>query len=211
MHVILARHGNTFDPGDPSVWAGARTDLPLVTKGREQAAKIGEALKKCNLLPRRILAGPLMRTQETARLAVTAAGVPGIDIEVEERLREIDYGAWEGKSSEEIRHAGGAEELRAWDEDGVWPSTAGWPLSHAEYARRFSDVLSSISHTGDDPVLIVSSNGLFKIFATSIVDNARRKMGTGHLALLKLADARCDVLCWNLSPDAFTDWVPHNV
>ncbi len=73
------------------------------------------------------------------------------------------------------------------------------------------DVLSSISHSGEDPALIVSSNGLFKIFATSIVDNARRKKGTGHLALLKLADARCDVLCWNLSPDAFTDWVRYNV
>ena len=93
----------------------------------------------------------------------------------------------------------------------MWPTKAGWPLTHAEYARRFLDVLGSIGHAGADPVLIVSSNGIFKIFATSIVDNANKKMGTGHLALLKLTDARFDVLCWNLSPDAFTDWVRHNV
>ncbi len=79
MHVILARHGNTFDPGDPSVWAGARTDLPLVAKGREQAAKIGEALKKCNLLPRRIWRVPSSVLKKLrawpSRLRVSAASI----------------------------------------------------------------------------------------------------------------------------------------
>ena len=59
MHVILARHGNTFDPGEQPVWVGARTDLPLVAKGRDQAAEIGAALRASNMIPQRVLAGPL--------------------------------------------------------------------------------------------------------------------------------------------------------
>lgn len=210
MHVILARHGNTFDPGDQPVWVGARTDLPLVAKGRDQAAQIGEALKESNFIPRRTFAGPLKRTRQTARLALEAAGLCGGDFEVDERLREIDYGTWEGKSSQEIRLMGGAEELRAWDEEGAWPSTPEWPLTGNEYLQRFLGILDGIGQTADDPTLIVSSNGLFKIFATSFVGNETGKMGTGHLALLRWANARCEVLCWNLAPDAFTRWVHDN-
>ena len=35
--LIIARHGNTFDKGDIPTRVGARTDLPLVEKGRAQA------------------------------------------------------------------------------------------------------------------------------------------------------------------------------
>ena len=41
MLLLLARHGNTFDKGDKVVWVGARTDLPLTAKGREQARALG--------------------------------------------------------------------------------------------------------------------------------------------------------------------------
>ena len=105
MRVILARHGNTFDPGERPVWIGARTDLSLVAKGREQATKIGETLKAANLAPRRVLAGPLKRTRETARLALLAADA-SVDVEIDSRLSEIDYGIWEGKSSDDIRGMG---------------------------------------------------------------------------------------------------------
>lgn len=203
MHVILARHGNTFDPGDQPVWVGARTDLPLVAKGREQARRIGEALRAANLVPRRTLAGPLKRTRETANLVLAAAGASTAKVEIDERLREIDYGTWEGRSSDEIDRAGSGEELRAWDEDGVWPSQAGWPFTYDEYLQRFLEMLDSLERADDDPTLIVSSNGLFKIFAKSIGDDTAKKMATGHLALLKVANGRRDVLCWNLQPGAF--------
>ena len=44
MLLLLARHGNTFEPSDKVVWVGARTDLPLTSMGREQAAALGEGL-----------------------------------------------------------------------------------------------------------------------------------------------------------------------
>ena len=44
MLLLLARHGNTFNKGDKIVWVGARTDLPLTAKGREQALALGQAL-----------------------------------------------------------------------------------------------------------------------------------------------------------------------
>lgn len=211
MYVVLARHGNTFDPGECAVWVGARTDLPLVAKGRGQATGIGAALKAARLIPRRTLTGPLKRTRETASLALAAAGADSVPVEVDHQLREIDYGLWEGKGSDEIRRMGWAEELKAWDEDNAWPSGAGWPSSASEYLRGFQNVLDDVRRRGDDPTFIVSSNGVFKLFASLMTDNVKsRRMGTGHLALLRLQGVIPEILCWDLSPESFLDWIACN-
>jgi broad specificity phosphatase PhoE len=211
MYVVLARHGNTFDPGEPAVWVGARTDLPLVAKGRDQATRIGAALKTAGLVPRRALTGPLKRTRETASLALAAAGADSAPVEVDQQLREIDYGPWEGKGSDEIRRMGWTEELKAWDEDNAWPSRAGWPSSASEYLRGFQNVLDDVGRRRDDPTFIVSSNGVFKLFASLMTDNVKiRKMGTGHLALLRLEGVTPEILCWDLPPESFLDWIATN-
>ena len=57
MRLILARHGNTFGPGDTPVWVGAREDLPLTDKGRVQSIQFGLALKEAGITPARIIAG----------------------------------------------------------------------------------------------------------------------------------------------------------
>jgi broad specificity phosphatase PhoE len=207
VYVVLARHGNTFEPGERPVWVGARTDLPLAAKGREQASEIGEALKAANLVPHRTLAGPLKRTQETARLALVAAGAADAEVEVETKLREIDYGAWEGKSSDEICSMGGGEELAAWDQLSIWPAQAGWPSSRSEYVSGFLTVLENVRARSADPTLIVSSNGVFKLFALSLGESATvRKMGTGNLSLLRLELTGVKLLCWDLAPAAFLSW-----
>lgn len=212
MYVVLARHGNTFEPSERPVWIGARTDLPLVAKGRDQAARIGDALRAANLVPCRTLAGPLMRTQETARLALVAAGAADAEVEVEIQLREIDYGAWEGRSSDEIRTMGGEEELMAWEQENAWPTQAGWPSSHSEYLGGFLNVLENVRARSADPTLIVSSNGVFKLFALSLSESTTvRKMGTGHLSLLRLEPTAVKLLCWDLAPPAFLDWTARNI
>src|SRR5947209_2254065 len=133
MLLLLARHGNTFEPDDKVVWAGARTDLLLAAKGREQAAALAAALFAVKPRLTRIIVGPLKRTREYGERVAH-----GLDfscaIEVDERLREIDYGLWEGKSQEEIHALGGEHELKAWDENGTWPQSPGWEPSQEEIA-----------------------------------------------------------------------------
>jgi probable phosphoglycerate mutase len=203
--LILARHGNTFEAGEEARWVGARSDLPLTAKGREQAAAIGAALREAGLIPARTLAGPLKRTRETATIALDAAGASRDQIEIDERLREIDYGAWEGRSSAEIRQAGdGDAELDAWESEGAWPVGAGWPLSREIYLRNLLAVVDSV-RMDRAPTLVVSSNGLFRLLACAIAGNGcARKMGTGRLALLSLTGADGVVIIgWNLTPDDF--------
>lgn len=113
MLLILARHGNTFGPDDTPVWVGANEDLDLVEKGLEQSREIGRGLVAAGIVPDRILAGPLKRTRTGAALAAEQCGFSG-EIEIDECLREIDYGVWGGKSDAEIAERWSADAIEAW-------------------------------------------------------------------------------------------------
>jgi len=105
--VVLVRHGETE-------WSRAgkhtgRTDVPLTELGREEAVRVGLALR-----PRRfslVLTSPLSRALETCRLA----GL-GDEAQVRDDLVEWDYGEYEGRTTNEIR-----KERPGWTlwEDGV--------------------------------------------------------------------------------------------
>lgn len=47
--LIIARHGNTFGPDDTPTRVGARTDLPLVESGIQQARLLGTHLRALGL------------------------------------------------------------------------------------------------------------------------------------------------------------------
>ncbi|HVY53670.1 MAG TPA: histidine phosphatase family protein, partial [Gammaproteobacteria bacterium] len=50
IKLLIARHGNTFSPGDVVTRVGT-TDLPLVASGLEQGRQLGIYLKQNNLVP----------------------------------------------------------------------------------------------------------------------------------------------------------------
>ena len=75
--ILLARHGNTFGPGDRIVWVGAQEDLPLVEKGEEQARALGNALRGAG------------RNREAANALVRAARLTPDDPEIITALRDL--------------------------------------------------------------------------------------------------------------------------
>jgi len=208
MLLILARHGNTFEAGEKPVWVGARTDLPLTAKGREQAAALGEALKLFAPRIRRIAAGPLARTREHAEIAATIAGL-SVPVDIDDRLREIDYGDWEGKSSDEIEAAGGAEQLEAWNARGQWPISAGWlPCTYAIDARASALAGDAARDAAEDDVaLFVTSNGVLRYFLKLVpgafedaAADSGLKVATGHVCALRLVGENWRAVLWNAKP-----------
>ncbi|MCR9267551.1 MAG: histidine phosphatase family protein, partial [Alphaproteobacteria bacterium] len=129
--ILLARHGNTFGPGDTPVWVGAKEDLPLVESGEAQARALGEALAEAGLTPSRIICGPLKRTRRAAGIVAELTGYSGSET-IDERLKEIDYGSWGGKSNDEIIAEFGQEALDCWDKQHRRPPGADWSPSEAE-------------------------------------------------------------------------------
>lgn len=205
MQLILARHGNTFGPGDKVVWVGARSDLPLVEKGLAQAEAVAAALVRAGLVPSRIYAGPLMRTRQTAEIVAGALGLGSEAVVISEELREIDYGLWEGRSNDEIRAAAGEAAIDGWQQQSIWPDGFGWRPGEADVLDRWQRLMERIATDtpADARVLVVSSNGVYRLVAKALgLAPAAAKMATGALARLEIAGGDTRVLDWNVAPDA---------
>jgi broad specificity phosphatase PhoE len=246
MLLLLARHGNTFDKGDKVVWVGARTDLPLTAKGREQAQALGTALAPSAARIKRVISGPLLRTRDAAAIICQALNAPSplplpregrgdgalstaqsefrasplppagegqgegaLHPFIDERLREIDYGQWEAKSSEEIEALGGSEELSAWNKLGEWPRTPGWTPSPEAIAANAAELAaSSAAALGEnDAALLVTSNGILKFFLKLVPgafeDMAARgalKVATGNCCALRHSTKGWEVAFWDCTP-----------
>lgn len=91
MTVILLRHGRSTS-NTAHTLAGRSEGVDLDDKGREQAqsviARIGELPVKA------IVRSPLLRCERTVAPLSEALGLQPV---VDERLSEVDYGAWTGR------------------------------------------------------------------------------------------------------------------
>jgi broad specificity phosphatase PhoE len=94
--LLLARHGHTTK-SEPEQYLGQRIEAPLSERGRREAQQLADRLAGVPI--DRIVSSPLARTVETAR--VVAAG-RSVAVETDDRLKELDYGAWEGLTVDEI-------------------------------------------------------------------------------------------------------------
>jgi broad specificity phosphatase PhoE len=91
--VTLLRHGET--EWSKSGQHTGRTDVPLTETGERQAKEAGAALQGARF--DRVLVSPMHRARCTAELAGLG------DYEVDDDLREWDYGDFEGKTTAEIQ------------------------------------------------------------------------------------------------------------
>ena len=94
--LYFVRHGET-DWNAAGRYQG-QTDIPLNDKGRGQAERNGAALS--DKLGRAdgidFVASPLSRTRETMEIVRRAMGLAVSDYLLEDRLKEVSYGHWEG-------------------------------------------------------------------------------------------------------------------
>jgi broad specificity phosphatase PhoE len=201
--LILARHGNTFGPGDRIVWVGAKEDLPLVKSGEAQAAGLGESLREHSILPSTILSGPLQRTRRAAEIikAITASDTV---VEIDTRLTEIDYGQWGGKSDDEITDLFGADAISDWRERHKRPENADWMPDAAALEANAMSVLNDLtSATGT--ALVITSNGILRYFHAAVGFAGDAKVKTGHVCAAQFNNNSWTPLFWNLPPDELPD------
>ncbi|MFI8432619.1 bifunctional RNase H/acid phosphatase [Streptomyces sp. NPDC079020] len=130
--LVLLRHGETALTPEKRFSGSGGTDPELSAAGRDQAARAAEHFAARGSL-QAIVSSPLRRCRETA--AAVAARL-GLDVTVEDGLRETDFGAWEGLTFAEVRERHG-EDLTAWLASPDAAPTCGGE-SFAEVAERVS-------------------------------------------------------------------------
>lgn len=160
--LIFIRHGET-DWNAEGRMQGQK-DIPLNATGMEQARRNGERLK-AYLEDARIdpsdldfLASPLGRTRMTMELARQEMGLVPETYCLEDRLKELTFGSWEGNTLEEIaKTAPDLVERRRADKWGFVPPDGG--ESYEMLSHRIGGWLKTI----DRPSVVVAHGGVFRV------------------------------------------------
>ncbi|MEV0171153.1 bifunctional RNase H/acid phosphatase, partial [Streptomyces sp. NPDC050803] len=156
---VLLRHGETPLTPQKRFSGSGGSDPSLSEIGREQAERAAAALARRGTI-QAVVASPLARTRETA--AAVAARL-GLEVTVDEGLRETDFGAWEGLTFGEVRERH-PEDLNAWLADPEARPTGGGE-SFAETATRIAATRDKLVATyAGRTVLLVSHVTPIKTF-----------------------------------------------
>jgi broad specificity phosphatase PhoE len=186
MKLWLIRHGET--EWSLSGAHTSRTDIPLTERGKERAARIRTYLaqRKFSL----VLTSPLQRARETCRIAGY-----GDVAQVEENLREWDYGIFEGRTTADIRKD--QPDWSIWDS----PVPEGEPVEHV--AARAQKVIDRALETGGDVALFAHAH-ILRILAGTWLGLEPRAgrlfaLGTGSVSTLGFERETRVISTWNRS------------
>jgi len=89
MMICIIRHGQT-ELNNRQALQG-RSDHPLNVRGVAQAETAAIRLRKRGIAFDRVYSSPLIRAVQTAQIVA-----PGVSVQTDERLIEMDYGPYEG-------------------------------------------------------------------------------------------------------------------
>lgn len=157
LNIYLLRHGETQWNADGNKYCG-RTDIPLTEKGISQANQVYEQFQGMEFS--QVYSSPLQRAAKTAQIASGTYNVISDD-----RLIEVDFGNWEGKTKEEFI----PENETLWQNWERHPETtkAGESGETAsEVIERVDDFFSSIvqKHSDGETILVVAHNGINRLY-----------------------------------------------
>jgi broad specificity phosphatase PhoE len=146
--IVLARHGRT-DQNRRGLLLG-RADPSLDDTGRAQAVALGSVMNEVIGAhePVAVVSSPLRRTIETAELIAASLG---LDVEVDQRLIEIDYGEWDETPLGELP----AEVWAQWRGDADYRAPGGESLAEVQ-ARVGACAGELLTRAGDGAVIAVS-------------------------------------------------------
>lgn len=184
--VVVVRHGETE-------WSAtgrhtSRTDLALTDEGRQRAAGLGRALGGPFAL---VLCSPLLRARETCEIAGF-----GDQAELDDDLREWDYGEYEGLTTPEIR-----EKAPRWS---LWRDGCPGGEYPANVAQRADRVLARLA-AADGEALAFAHGHILRVLAARWISleaagGAWFALAAGAVSVLGYERETRVIQQWNLTP-----------
>ncbi|KRL97272.1 histidine phosphatase family protein [Liquorilactobacillus satsumensis] len=170
--LYIIRHGQS-EANAAGILQGSQIDTPLTAKGRQQALTVRQKLAATTAIHfDLVFASPLLRAAQTAQLIA-----PHATTIFDSRLREFDYGDWDGQLEADI-HRKYSEFFD--DQFNLLPGSE--KLSHGEdfqtVTARLDSFFTELAQTYPQQTLLVASHG----FTIKLMLNA--VLGINHLTSL---------------------------
>ncbi len=187
--LYFIRHGET-DWNAEGRLQGQR-DIPLNDLGRVQAVEAGGILKGLHPQPEDLdwWVSPLLRTRDTAERSREAIGLHPTFYKMDERLKELTFGRWEGLTWKEVRQSD--PKGAAGRERDKWGAVPPDGESYAMLTERVKTFLPLIRR---DTVL-VSHGGVARVLMAMIGGIAPRKASSEDIwqgRVLVFHNGRCE-------------------
>jgi alpha-ribazole phosphatase len=161
LTLHLVRHGDTLQAAE-GYFAGD-IDPPLTERGRAQAEAVGGVAARLDLAA--VYVSPKLRARETAEPILRACQLEPI---VEDGLREIAYGAWEGRKESEIK-ASDPEMYTAWSLDPALVSPPGGESAFAIAARALPCLVRARREHPNGNVMFVSHKATVRVIVCALL------------------------------------------
>lgn len=184
LQVYFLRHGETSF----SLINGfcGVLDVELTEYGQEMAEAFA---KTYAVIPwRAVYVSPMKRTIATATPLCKAAG---LDMQLREGLREMNFGAWEEQTRDFVK-AQYLDDYIRWMTEPAWNPPSGGGETAVDVANRAMPVIAEIEETcGTGPVLVVSHKTTIRVVLSQLlgVDLGRYRdridCPAGSLSLVK--------------------------
>lgn len=197
--LFLVRHGET-DDNQSGVFQG-QAGHGLNARGRVQAEKL--ALRLGDLEPgidlHALYTSDLERAVDTGSILSQVLGLP---VHIDEGLREVFVGVWQGKTAREVEELY-PEEIAAWRAGADVPRGGG--ETYAELAIRLREALERIvqKHQGGH-ICVVSHGAAIKAYVASLFGDVMAGMrvlgalsNTGVTVLDRDRDGKTRLVVWN--------------
>ena len=200
MKIYLVRHGET-DWNQAGLLQG-QTDIALNVQGLEQAHEAAERLKE---VPFEIaFCSPLIRAKRTAE---TIIGDRKITLTADERLRELNFGPWEGVDIQTIKDAAS----QPFTNPGSYIPPEG-AESFAQLYKRSGEFVDQVLLPLEgtyETVLVVAHGGVNRSILNPVLnipvdDFWRMHMGNCATAILDCTDGKLSMLEYMDSQSANT-------
>ncbi len=137
----------------------------LTEEGRKGILAQAETLKKDGIT--KIFASPLIRTQETAKMAAEILGIPATEIITDIRLREYDFGEFDGKPWQDYVEYR-KKNVHAYDD-----KLGGSSLM--ETKQRFGDFMYEIESKYQNERILIVTHGIYFETVAAVVEGADNK------------------------------------
>lgn len=162
LTLYLVRHGQT-DCSLENRMCGSGVDIPLNDAGTRMAGALGAVLggERWDA----IYSSPLLRARQTAEPLARRTGLP---VQIEDGLREIAYGAWDGRLEDEVQRQQ-PDAWRAWGED---PARNGPPGGEnaVQLAARVVPAIDDIRRQhGDGRVIVFAHKATIRIVVCALL------------------------------------------
>jgi broad specificity phosphatase PhoE len=196
---VLVRHGATTWNAEGRFTT--RTDVELSPEGAEQASAAGRDLAALPI--ERVVCSPLRRARATGEaIAAAAPGAPPAT--VDDRLREIDAGPFEGLTGAQIEAGPLAESFHRWraETDPEWPDGTESYASAVARARSFFDDVRDLPGT----TVAATHGSIARVLVTAVVlgvnPGLHRRMWLDHChcAVVALDESSPRLVALNVAP-----------